>query len=242
MSRIIYLLLSIFVGLFILYSAFNIIVNFRSYNYIDIIIVIIVFFGFIYAEYLLIRRYLKSSTPEAIELYRKKKALNLEEQNEGKLEMMKRKSMVPGSKARMKLLNADKCILVRHLIGLPLLEGIDTYIYRCEDKIIFERSKDTFELDIEKVRDIILRTDIEIQRDFVNGDGSIHKNIFGTYTVNNDVKEIQTKLIKKFLIFAYEKDWEREYIAFEVTNEPKAALFVNYYEELKNRENQIQSL
>ncbi|WP_313892906.1 hypothetical protein [Psychrobacillus sp.] len=242
MNRIVYILLSIILGLFIIYSSFNIIGNFRSYNFTGAILVIIAFSGFIYAEYLLIRRYKRLSTPEAIKLKHQKKAMIREHQKRVKIENLKRESMVPGSKARIKLFEADRCILAKHLIGLPLLEGIETYIYRCKDKVIFEHRKDTFKLEIIKVKDIILKTEIEIKKDYVNGNGLIYKNIFGNYTVKNGVREIETKYIKKFLIFSYEKDWEINYIAFEVTKVPKAALFVDYYEELNMRENQIQSL
>ena len=76
------------------------------------------------------------------------------DQGETAAERFERESEIPGSKARQQKLNADTCTQVKHMAGLPIAEGAEIFVYRCENKVIFERSQDTIELDILKGIDV----------------------------------------------------------------------------------------
>ncbi|WP_162868789.1 hypothetical protein, partial [Klebsiella pneumoniae] len=57
------------------------------------------------------------------------------------------------------------------MAGLPINEDAETYLYRCEDKVVFERNENTYELELEKIKDITIKTDIEIQKSYVSSVG-----------------------------------------------------------------------
>ncbi|MFJ7667423.1 hypothetical protein ACIQXI_09955 [Lysinibacillus sp. NPDC097195] len=161
-------------------------------------------------------------------------------------ERFERESEIPGSKARQQKLNADTCIQVKHMAGLPIAEGAEIFVYRCENKVIFERNQDTIELDILKVRDILIKTDVEIQKSYVSSTGGAVGGyvLFGALgaMIGGRAKEKTSTIIEKYLIFAYEKGNELDYISMEVTNEPNALLFNTNYYELSKNERRMTSL
>ena len=176
--------------------------------------------------------YKKTYSFEAVEARKQKEADKKKEQFEAE-------SKILGSKSRQQLLNADLCIKVKHMAGLPIAEGAEIFVYRCKDKIIFERNQDTIELDISKVRDILIKTDVEIQKSYVSSAGGAVGGyvLFGALgaMIGGRTKEKTSTITEKYLIFAYEKGNELDYISMEVTNEPNANLFnTNYYDLLKN--------
>lgn len=161
-------------------------------------------------------------------------------------ERFERESKIPGSKARQQLLNADTCIKAKHMAGLPLAVGADIFVYRCENKVVFERNQDTIELEISKVRDILIKTDVEIQKSYVSSAGGAVGGyvLFGPLgaMIGGRTKEKKSTIMEKYLIFGYEKDGDLDYISMEVTNEPNAVLFNTNYYNLNINERRLTSL
>jgi hypothetical protein len=170
------------------------------------------------------KKYRDSKNPDLIKLKEQKKN-----------EKYNREKLIPGSKARQKLLGADLCIKAKHMAGLPFAEGTEVFVYRCPNKLVFERNQDTVELSIDKVRDIFIKTDVEIQKSYSSSVGGAVGGyvIFGPLgaMIGGRSKEKKSTIEEKYLIFAYmNKENEQDYISFEVTKEPNANLFnTNYY-------------
>lgn len=222
----------VLVGLYFLKSLSDIFLNFKGYKGADFLIVAILLVVVALFETFLIMLYKKTYSFEAVEARKQKEADKKKEQFEAE-------SKILGSKSRQQLLNADLCIKVKHMAGLPIAEGAEIFVYRCKDKIIFERNQDTIELDISKVRDILIKTDVEIQKSYVSSAGGAVGGyvLFGALgaMIGGRTKEKTSTITEKYLIFAYEKGNELDYISMEVTNEPNANLFnTNYYDLLKN--------
>lgn len=232
MKKTLHLLVIVLVGLYFLKSLSDIFLNFKGYKGADFLIVAILLVVVALFETFLIMLYKKTYSFEAVEARKQKEADKKKEQFEAE-------SKIIGSKSRQQLLNADLCIKVKHMAGLPIAEGAEIFVYRCKDKIIFERNQDTIELDISKVRDILIKTDVEIQKSYVSSAGGAVGGyvLFGALgaIIGGRTKEKTSTITEKYLIFAYEKGNELDYISMEVTNEPNANLFnTNYYDLLKN--------
>ncbi len=84
-----------------------------------------------------------------------------------------RKKLIPGSKARIKELGADVYVKLKHVSGLPINTGTYTFVYRCSDKIVFERNEHTFELEIDKIKDISVKTNVQIHKGWVQQGNAI---------------------------------------------------------------------
>lgn len=237
MKRTFYILPMVLIGIYMIYGVINGIKSVRSIA--DGIILIIIFGILLTVEIVLLKKYKKTFSPEEITKRNEEKA-RLEKQK------FEEESKILGSKARQQLLGADLCIKVKHMTGLTLAEGAEVFVYRCPDKIIFERNQDTFELSSDKVKDILIKTDVEIQKSYVSSVGGAVGGyvLFGALgaMIGGRAKEKKSEVEEKYLIFSYEKDGETDYISFEVTNEPRANLFNNEYFRLNENERRIQKL
>lgn len=225
MKRTIFLLLSLFLGIYLIFAIFTIINNIGDYEgAVDYLIAFIMLAFCTFLEILFVKKYKKYSDPNIIEQQR-----NREEQL--LMEKWEKEKVIPGSKARIKDLGADVCIKAKHMAGLPINEGADTFLYRCNDKVIFERNETTYELELVRIKDITIKTDVEIQKSYVSSVGGAVGGyvVFGPLgaMIGGRAKEKKSQVIEKYLIFAFEKEGKIEYISFEVTNIPNATLFVN---------------
>lgn len=237
MKRTFYILPMVLIGIYMIYGVINGIKSVRSIA--DGIILIIIFGILLTVEIVLLKKYKKTFSAEEITKRNEEKA-RLEKQK------FEEESKILGSKARQQLLGADLCIKVKHMTGLTLAEGAEVFVYRCPDKIIFERNQDTFELSSDKIKDILIKTDVEIQKSYVSSVGGTVGGyvLFGALgaMIGGRAKEKKSEVEEKYLIFSYEKDGETDYISFEVTNEPRANLFNNEYFRLNENERRIQKL
>lgn len=232
MKRTIFLLLSIILGIYLIYAVFSLINNIGNYtSFVEYLIVFIVLLGLIFLELFFVKRYKKYSDPELLKQEKRNKELKLKEEWD-------KEKIIPGSKARINDLGADICINARHMTGLPINEGADTFLYRCEDKVIFERNETTYELELTKIKDITIKTDVEIQKSYVSSVGGAVGGyvLFGPLgaMIGGRAKEKKSQNIEKYLIFSYENNNNNiEYISFEVTNIPNATLFENLMDNKK---------
>lgn len=220
------------IGVLFIYGLANIVLNFKGYTGADFPIAAIMLVFVALLELVLFKQYKRTYNQEAEEARKQREADRTKEKFDVE-------SKVLGSKSRQKLIGADLCIKAKHMAGLPIAEGAEIFVYRCKDKVVFERNQDTIELGINKVRDILIKTDVEIQKSYVSSTGGAVGGyvLFGPLgaMIGGRAKEKKSTNIEKYLIFAYEKDGVTEYISMEVTSEPNASLFnTNYYDISKN--------
>lgn len=238
-KKTLFLLLIGMIGAYFIYGLVSALFNFEDYTGADLLVVLIMLLTVAVAEIFLIKKYKKIFSMEAEET-RKQMKFNAERE---KFEV---ESKILGSKARQQLLGADVCIEAKHMAGLPLAEGAEIFVYRCPDKVIFERNQDTIELEISKVRDILIKTDVEIQKSYVSSAGGTVGGyvLFGPLgaMIGGRAKEKKSTVTEKYLIFSYEKNGELDYISMDVTNEPNAALFNTNHYDLSKEERKITSL
>ncbi|MFY0521311.1 hypothetical protein ACOMCU_26325 [Lysinibacillus sp. UGB7] len=239
MKKMLHLLIIVLVGLYFLYGLSGIFLNFKGYEGADFLIVAILLVLVALLEVFLIKQYKRTFSFEAIEAREQKEA-------DKKKEKFEVESKILGSKSRQQLLDADLCIKAKHMAGLPIAEGAEIFVYRCKDKVIFERNQDTVELEINKVRDILLKTDVEIQKSYVSSAGGAVGGyvLFGPLgaMIGGRTKEKKSTITEKYLIFGYEKNGELDYISMEVTNEPNADLFNTNYYNLSSNDRRVTSL
>lgn len=239
MKKMFHLLIIVLVGFYFVYSLISIFLSFKGYEGADFLIVGIMLAFVALFELVLIKLYKRTYNLEAEEA-RKQIEINRDRE---KFEI---ESKILGSKSRQKLIGADLCIKAKHMAGLPIAEGAEIFVYRCKDKVVFERNQDTIELTVNKVRDILIKTDVEIQKSYVSSAGGAVGGyvLFGPLgaMIGGRTKEKKSTNIEKYLIFAYEKDGEIDYISMEVTSEPNASLFNTNYYDLSKNERKITSL
>lgn len=124
---------------------------------------------------------------------------------------------------------------VKHMDGLPWGEQTACSVYLYPDKYVFWRNKNTYTLSMDKITDVCIKTDIEIQKAYVSSVGGAVGGavLFGTLgaMIGGRVKEKRDTTISKFLIFTYNKDGETKYISFEIPSHNKnASKFVEMYQ------------
>lgn len=162
---------------------------------------------------------------------RKKEQLKIKEE-----EKKEKSKLIPGSKERMKELKAELCISAKHMAGLPIAEGAHCYIYLCKDKIIFERNETIYNLTIDKINDVTIKSDVEIQKSYVSSVvGAVGgAMVFGPLgaMIGGRAKEKRSTTINNYLIFTYDKDGNTDYISFDVTGASKAIKFVQFFQSI----------
>ena len=116
--------------------------------------------------------------------------------------------------------NASMYICLPHITGLNIPEDTYCVIYVCEDKYEFLANNITFNLSLEKITNVSLKTSTEIQQQYVSSIGGAVGGdmLFGPLGAaiggRSKVKEI--KNFSKFLIFTYLDNNETKYITFSI--------------------------
>lgn len=216
LKRNLYLIGTVLVGLYLVIFVSGIFINMISYQAADYAIVIVFLVFLVILESFLIKKLLYYHNNESLQR-------EVELRNE-------RKKLIPGSKARIKELGADVCLKLIHVSGLPINPGTSTFVYRCSDKIVFERNEYTIELEIDKIKDVSIKTNVQIHKGWVQRD----RDIFA--------REKTSKTYQNLLIFAYGNGDAVNYITFDVTrNSNKASIFVGNYD-YQSRERNIVKL
>lgn len=136
-------------------------------------------------------------------------------------------------------LNAKAFVSVPNISGLPVPEGTFCQLYYCEDKIVIDGCNTTFNLSLEKIKDISIKAETEIQRQIVSGAGGAVAGgmMFGALgaLIGGRAKEHKIESTKVYLIITYESDGIK-YMSFEVSGTPKSAIFVKLFQEEPKRE------
>ncbi|MDP4153681.1 MAG: hypothetical protein Q8865_09635 [Bacillota bacterium] len=111
--------------------------------------------------------------------------------------------------------------------GLPLADGTNCTIGFEPDVFIFEGSGTTIRLACDKIINVSVRTDTEVQTDYVPSVGQAIWNYetFGKTGALwlNDTKEITTTTTTRYFIFTYLNDDQIDYICFVITGNIRLA-------------------
>lgn len=144
---------------------------------------------------------------------------------------------------KIKVLNAQAFISVPHINGLPIGENMLCQLYYANDKIVIDGSGTTFNLLLDKIQSIEMKTDVEIHKHYVSsvGAGITGAMVFGPLgaLIGGRVKEKKVKDIKRYLIITYQSDQEIKYLGFDITYTPKGIEFVKLFSQNPKKENLI---
>jgi len=121
-----------------------------------------------------------------------------------------------------------------HVNGLPIPENVSCNIYSTPNKYEIISNGLTFNLDKNKVTDVCLKTDVEIQKQYVSSIGGAVGGavLFGTLgaMVGGRAKQKNIREVHTYLIFTYESNGEIKYTGFDATNYlSKAGPFVDEF-------------
>lgn len=131
--------------------------------------------------------------------------------------------------------------------GLDLAAGSICSAVCSPKSISFSASGQTFTLSPEKLIDVSVMTPQEIQTQYVSSvGGAIAGGIFlgpiGA-ALGGSAQKKKTKIVRQYLIFAYQADSEVKYIVFDVTSAPQNGKKISkIYAYLKKNENKQVSL
>lgn len=119
------------------------------------------------------------------------------------------------------------------LQGLPVAENTLCDILSCPTYYEFNVNNTTFKLDKEKIQDICIKTDTEIQKYYTSSiggavGGAILFGPIGAMIGGRTKKKINTTN-RYYLIFTYLKNDTIQYISFDATNSLLATKFVNEF-------------
>lgn len=110
-----------------------------------------------------------------------------------------------------------------HVNGLPIAENMVCEVMAFSDRYEFHAGGATFELERNKVTDISIKTDKDIQKQYVSSVGGAVGGavLFGPLgaMIGGRAKEKKSTTIYQYLIFTYLKDEEMRYIGIECTNQ-----------------------
>ena len=113
-------------------------------------------------------------------------------------------------------------ILVKHFTGLPLAEGTNCTIRHNQNGFVFTAGGNTFNLSNDKITDMCVKTDAEIQKQYVSSVGGAVGGavLFGPIgaMIGGRAKQKTTMTSTQYLIFTYLKNNQITYIKFKIHN------------------------
>ncbi len=124
--------------------------------------------------------------------------------------MKKHKEALAEEKARIGYLERGRFL---HCTGLPIMQDVACDVLYFRDKIMIMSSGLTFNLELHKIYDMQVKSDVDIQN------SRIDLPIFGAGGISYGSGTIKSKTITNYLIITYDKDGETTYLAFYVTKQ-----------------------
>lgn len=135
---------------------------------------------------------------------------------------------------RMQLEEGLICdLFVKHTAGLPIAEDVYCKIFCFKDRVQINYNDIKFNLNREKIKDACMKTDVEIQNQYVSSAGGAIAGglLFGPVgaLIGGRAKKKTVKNSKNYLIITYIDDNEQiKYLGFDVTNlQFKVTKFIN---------------
>lgn len=126
-------------------------------------------------------------------------------------------------------------ITSKHQAGLPLAEGSSCDIEYGATGFVFKSSGNTFNMDFSKITDICVKTDAEIQSQYVSSIGGAVGGavLFGPLgaMIGGRAKKKSTTKLSYYLIITYNKDNAVNYISFEIFNPMKANKIISDFKQ-----------
>lgn len=136
---------------------------------------------------------------------------------------------------------ASLVMTLNHFNGLPIAENTPTQILSCPNEYEFLANNTSFKLDKNKIQDISITNDVEIQKSYSSSVGGAIGGavLFGPLgaMIGGRAKEKTSRIINSYLIFTYLDNNEIKYIAFNCSNVFNANKFVKEFKQ--NGKNKI---
>ena len=114
-----------------------------------------------------------------------------------------------------------------HVNGLPIPENVLCEVFSYPDRIDFKSGTTEIKLPKEKITDISIKTDTEIQQQLVSSAGGAIAGamLFGSLgaIIGGWVKTKKVKTTTNYLIITYKSENELKYIGFDIQNNPPSA-------------------
>lgn len=114
-----------------------------------------------------------------------------------------------------------------HVSGLPIVEEVLCEIFSFPDRLDFKAGTTEMSLSKNKITDMSIKTDIEIQNQAVSSIGGAVAGaiLFGAIgaVIGGRSKNKKVKTITKYLIITYTKSGDTDFIIFDIQNNPPSA-------------------
>lgn len=114
-----------------------------------------------------------------------------------------------------------------HVNGLPVAEDMLCEVFSYPDRLEFKAGTTEITLSKEKITDMCIKTDTEIQNQTVSSIGGAIGGamLFGTVgaMIGGRAKTKKVKTVTNYLIITYISDGELKYIGFDTKNNPPSA-------------------
>lgn len=114
-----------------------------------------------------------------------------------------------------------------HVNGLPIPKNVLCEVFSYPDRIDFKSGTTEIKLPKEKITDISIKTDTEIQQQLVSSAGGAIAGamLFGSLgaIIGGRVKTKKVKTTTNYLIITYKSENELKYIGFDIQNNPSSA-------------------
>lgn len=126
-----------------------------------------------------------------------------------------------------------------HVIGLPISENTPCDVVSCPGIIEISANGIEFKLDKSKILDISLKTDVEIQKQYVSSGGAAVGGalLFGPLgaLIGGRVKAKKSETLHTYMLISYTKKDSVDYIAFDCTkNALNTKSFIDEFRETTN--------
>lgn len=114
----------------------------------------------------------------------------------------------------------QRTLIGKHMAGLPLAEGIECRILFDENAITVSGAGNSFRVAYDKITDLAIKTDTEIQKSYVSSIGGAVGGamLFGPLgaMVGGRAKEKTSTAVEYYFIITYNKDGALDYLSFQI--------------------------
>lgn len=121
----------------------------------------------------------------------------------------------------------------KHISGLPIAEGVPVKIAANKERLLFIHNSQEMSLSAEKIQDVSIKTDAEIQSTYVSsiGNALLGAHFFGTAgaVIGGQAREKRTTIETHFLVISYIKQGEPAYLSFQIENLKCANVICSYF-------------
>lgn len=130
-------------------------------------------------------------------------------------------------KEKKDLTNLSIYTAFHHISGLPIVEDALCEVYSFPDRLDFKAGTTEITLSKDKITDMSIKTDTEIQNQAVSSVGGAVAGamLFGAIgaVIGGRAKNKKVKTVTKYLIITYLGDTEPKFVIFDIKNNPQSA-------------------